>query len=136
MPVSVNVPNGQTVLVVVGDYTLHVSNVNGKVNCKTVKDEAFEADLPAPLQYQRHAQDVEIGKNLTMNRIPIVARQTSTCRVIVWEFDKETGSRSVLDIAEGTHKDIIWFFNKNRKDWIERGCHEYARIEPVHSERD
>lgn len=132
--IKIELPDGDEVAVVVGNFTWTIANKAGVAKTVCVdNNNGFEADEPVA-EPVKQPMDVELAERLTMKRIPPAARATAMCRIIVWDVDPQTGSRSVHDIIQGSKKDIIWHFNHHREDWIEQGCSKYARIEPVNED--
>jgi len=82
----------------------------------------------------RNPGDVSLERNLTEKRLPDVVRGAARIRVIVWDWDPDTKSRMVHDIAEGEPKWVMRFFNKKRDEWIGLGCDPTARLEVVPEE--
>jgi len=65
--------------------------------------------------------DLDLTRNLTEKRIPAEMRGFEAYRLIIWDIDPDTGSRSVQDIFEGVGKFAIYFFNKSRTRWSAEG---------------
>jgi hypothetical protein len=115
-------------------YTFHFyTNVDGKMvferwigngHRKLVLD-------PADDGIARNPGDVSLERNLTVARLPEIARGAALLRVVVWDWDPDTKRRSVHDIVEGEPKQLIRFFNRKRDEWIGLGCDPTARIEVV-----
>jgi hypothetical protein len=71
----------------------------------------------------------DLSRNLTENRLPAELRGLPGQRLIIWEIDPDTGSRSVYDIYEGAGNFGIYMFNKCRKHWMEQGFQ--VELEPA-----
>ena len=65
--------------------------------------------------------NLDLTRNLTEKRIPTEMRGFEAYRLIIWDIDPDTGSRSVQDIFEGVGKFAIYFFNKSRTRWYAEG---------------
>jgi hypothetical protein len=65
--------------------------------------------------------DLDLTRNLTTNRMPEQFRQMTAHRLIIWEIDQDTGSKMLVDIAEGGSGFAVHYFNKMRKQWAQDG---------------
>jgi hypothetical protein len=138
--IEIKVPEGESASITVAGYTFLISKQeDGQVAIdrwidgqhREIKLDPVEDAKPQP-----DPRDVPLNRNLTELRLPEQARKANTIRCIVWERDADTGARSILDIVEGSRKDIIRFFNRKREDWASTGGSETARIEVVPDERE
>lgn len=138
--IKIDVPEGESLEVSIAGYTFFIAKMeedrvevsrwfNGhhrQIDLNPAEDALPPVDL----------RDVPLDRNLTQKRLPEEAQTADTIRVIVWEKDADTGSRSILDIVEGTRSQIIRFFNGNREMWASTGGSKTARIEVVKQERE
>lgn len=63
--------------------------------------------------------ELDLSKNLTEKRLPAELQGAEAYRLILWETDQDTGSKSVYDIYEGIGKFAIYLFNKRRTYWAQ-----------------
>ena len=138
--IKVDIPEGESLEVSVAGYTFFIARwdedrveisrwINGhhRQIMLNPKEDAVPPVDP---------RDVPLDRNLTLKRLPAEAQAADLIRVVVWEKDRDTGSRSVLNIVEGTPRQIISFFNGNREMWASTGGSDTARIEVVKRERE
>ena len=64
---------------------------------------------------------LDLSRNLTEKRIPAELQGHEAYRLILWEVDQDTGSKSVYDIYEGVGKFAIYMFNRQRTAWAQNG---------------
>ena len=136
--VSIVVSKDDVLSVEMDGYSFHFyTNVDGKMvferwigngHRKLVLD-------PADDSINRNPGDVSLERNLTVARLPEIARGAALLRIVVWDWDPNTKSRSVHDIVEGEPRQLIRFFNRKRDEWISLGCDPVARIEVVPENR-
>lgn len=127
------VPPGQELEVRVGDATLHLRQVDGVIRVDAIHHATKHALVLDPVldrEEKPGPNDVSLGRNLTMLRIPEMMRRADAIRLVVWNRDQGDGIM-VHDIIEGTPAQIINTFNANRRGWIGRGCRDLARLEVV-----
>lgn len=65
---------------------------------------------------------VSLERNMTEKRLPDEIKGAESIRIVVFEFDKECGAKSVYDIIQMPAKWSISYFNNNRKYYLEKGC--------------
>jgi hypothetical protein len=70
---------------------------------------------------------LRLDRNLTVKRLPDEFQGEEIIRLIVWELiyirDQDEPAKTISDIMEGTQKQIIKLFNKNR-EWYARDKYE------------
>ena len=136
--IRVEVPEGESLEVSIAGYTFFIAKMEeDRVEVSRWCNGHHRQINLSPLEDARppvDPRDVPLDRNLTQRRLPEAARAAETLRVIVWEVDKDTSSRSILDIVEGTPNQIIRIFNSNREMWASTGGSDTARIEVVKRE--
>ena len=133
--IEIKIPEGESASISVAGYTFHISKQeDGQVVVDRWIDGQHHDIKLDPVQdakSQPQPEDVPLSRNLTKLRLPEPARKANTIRCIVWERDKDTGARSILDTASGSPREVIRYFNRNREMWARTGNNDTARIEVV-----